>query len=417
MRRLPWLIALTITLCSIPAHAQLWSDQVPRQRVVPLKDSVEQQMSESRWRFGPFRVEPAIKLANLGYNDNIYGTETDKVDDYTATIGVGVRSIMPLGTKTFLRLDGVPEYTWYQELSERRHFGWEAGGAFLGLFNRMQIELGARTINTVTEVSSEELRPIPQQTDRFYGNIELQILERLSIFAGGETRTIEYDPEPEDEVTGVNLLDRDESAERVGIRYAFRPNVSVFGMYEQTTADFPGDETYPSNDGDAFLVGASYDRERFYLNLVGGQRSIRYEGEGNPEFDEMTGSVFLSMRVFRRSELQLTYHRKPVYSTFVSNPFFLEDRWRIGLDLPLGHRLILLASLESGTNDYQAPVGLPDGSEVIRQDDVDSWSAGLGFRLSRVAVLQVEYRTDEYTSSIPSFDRKIARLQANIVFR
>ena len=164
-------------------------------------------------------------------------------------------------------------------------------------------------------------------------------------------------------------------------------------------------------------MGDSYDRERFYLNLAVGQRSIQYEGEGTPEFDDTTGSLFLSLRVFRRSELQLTWSQKPVYSTFVDNPFFLEDRWGVGLDMPLGHRIILLGGIESGTNDYQSPVELPDGSFVVRSDDVDSWRAGIGFRVARFAVLQVEYRTDEYTSTIPSFDRKIARLQANLVFR
>jgi hypothetical protein len=417
MRRLPCLVAAAISVFSLHAGAQIWSDQVPQQRLVPLKESVESQMAESRWRLGPFRVDPAIKLGNLGYDDNVFGTETDKVDDYTATVGLGIRSIASIGPRTFLRIDAVPEYTWYHELSERRRFGWEAGGALLALFNRMQIEAGGRTSNTVAEINSEEQRPVPQQSDQFHANLEIDVLRRVSLFVGAETRSVDYDPEPGDEVSNVTLLERDEDAVRIGLRYKFRPHFDVFGMVEETSADFPNDQSFSTNEGDAFLVGASYDAERFYLNLVAGRRGIEYQGEGQPEFDEVTGSAFLSLRMFRRSELELTFHRKPVYSTFVENPFFFESRWGAGLDLPLGRRIILLAGIETGRNEYQTPVELAGGTTVLREDDADSWHAGIGFRVARSAVLQVEYRTDDFSSNIDSFSREITRLQVNLVFR
>lgn len=374
-------------------------------------------MAESRWRLGPFRVDPAIKLANVGYNDNVFGTEEDKVDDYTATVGLGIRGIAPIGSKTFFRFDAVPEYTWYRKLSERRRFGWNANGAFLALFNRMQIEVGGTTSDTVSEVNSEEYRPVPQNREQWHANVEVDVLRRVSLFAGADRNSVSYDPPPEDDDANLPLLDRDEDAVRVGLRYRFRPHFNVYGMYEETSADFPNDLTFSSNDGDALLFGASYDAARFYLNLVAGNRTIRYDAENAPELDEPTGSAFVSMRLFGRSQLQLTFHRRPVYSTFVENPYFLEKRVGAGIDIPLGHRLIALGGFETGTNEYQAPVELPDSGATLRKDDVDRWSAGLGFRVARFAVLQVEYRVDEYRSNIESFSRDIARLQINLVLR
>lgn len=416
MRKLPCVIAIAISSFPLVAAAQIWSDQVPLGRTVPLKESVERQMSDSRWKWGPFRVEPAVKLANIGYNDNVFGTEEDKVDDYTATVGLGVRTIAPIGSKMFLRLDAVPEYTWYNELEERRQFGWSAGGALLGLFNRMQVELGATTYNTVTAVNSEELTPVPQQDDRLHARIEFDVLRRLSLFVAAEERSTDYEPEEGDPIS-VNLLERDESAQRVGLRYQFRPEINLHTMYEEYEAEFPNDPTYPSNEGDAMLFGATYDAERFFLNAIVGRRAIRYEGPGAPEYDEPTGSGFLSMQLFGRSQLRLQFRKKPVYSTFVENPFYEESRWGLGVDVPMGHRLIVLADLETGANDYPGVIELPDGSSVVREDDVDTWSAGVGFRVSSLAVLEVRYRVEEYTSTIESFDRDIASLQVNLALR
>ena len=60
-------LAAVLFICAVSAGAQLNSDTVPTGRTVPLRESVEQQLEESRWHFGPFRVEPALKLENLGY--------------------------------------------------------------------------------------------------------------------------------------------------------------------------------------------------------------------------------------------------------------------------------------------------------------------------------------------------------------
>lgn len=417
MRRLSCLFAAALSVTAFSTHAQLSSDQVPQSRVLPVKESVERQMTESRWRFGPLRVDPAIKLANLGYNDNVFSTEDEKFGDYTATVGLGIRTLVPIGSKTFLRVDAVPEYTWYNELEERREFGWEAGGSLLGLYNRLQIEAGGKSGSTVANVNSEDSVPVPQQTDRIFAGLEVELVRRVFLFAAAIAESSDYDPPADGDPGNFNLLDRDEDLERVGVRYQFRPNVSLSAMYERTSAEFPNDPVFSSNEGDATLLGVSYDAERFYVNLVGGKRSIEYEGGGAPKFDEWTGSGYVSLRMLRRSQVSLSFRRKPVYSTFVENPFFYETRTGIFFDVAMGQRFIVLAGYENGTNDYQAPIEVEGGSTIFRQDDVDTWRAGLGFRVARFAVLQLEYKVDDYQSNVPGFSREIGSLGVNLVLR
>jgi hypothetical protein len=414
MRRLPCLLVVVagVLALSLDSAAQISSDQVPQAREVPLRESVEAQMSESRWKWGPLRVDPEVRLANVGYNANVFGTGSDEESDFTATIGLGVRTIMPLGPKLFLRADAIPEYTWFHELEDRRKGGWEAGGAFLALFNRLQVELAASTRATVDVVNSEELRPTGQEVERIYGNVEIAVLKRLALFVGAEARSTSYDPVEDDEDLDINLLDRDETLERVGLRYKFRPWASIYVMAERTDAEFPNDPMFSENEGEALLGGFSIDRDRYYVNVVAGSRTIEYPDSG-VKFDEPTGSGFASFRVYGRSELSLKFHARPVYTTFVDNPYFYETRSGIGLTVPFGNRLALLGGYETGTNEYQQPIEIAGGGTLFRSDDVETWNAGLGFPL-RKASLAVRYTVDSYESNIDSFSRDVARIEVSV---
>lgn len=398
--------AALVTFCALPALAQLNSDTVPTGRTVPLRESVEAQLEESRWHLGPFRVEPELKLDNLGYNDNVFGASEgeEKVDDYTATVGLGIRSIAPLGSKTFLRLDAIPEYTWYKELDYRSNFGYEAGGAFLALFNRMSVELGAKTRDTVTQVTSEDQTQIPQTTDNVLASVEVDLLRRLALFAAFEAENTDY--EPEDGDVNYSLLNREETAQRVGLRYELRPRLRLQAMYETTEADFPDDETFTRNEGDAVLFGFTYDRDALFVNAVGGNRTIEYPGSGAPKFDEFTGSLYAGWRFARRAELQLRVLQRPQYSTFVDNPYFLESRQGARLVVPMGQRFAVFGGAETGKNEYQAPV-LSGDALVERMDDVSNWEGGIGFRVFRSAVLTFSMKVEDYDSNLAGFDREV----------
>ncbi|MCM2316763.1 MAG: hypothetical protein NDJ92_16575 [Thermoanaerobaculia bacterium] len=406
--------AALVTFCALPALGQLNSDTVPTARTVPLREAVEAQLETSRWHFGPLRVHPELKLDNLGYNDNVFGVSDDaeKVDDYSATIGLGIRSIAPLGSNTYLRVDAIPEYTWYKELDERRDFGYEVGGAVLALFNRMSIEGGARSTDTVTYVSSEDATPIPERIDKVYGKIEIEAVRRLHLFAGYETQTVEYEPQESD--INFGLLNRDETAARAGIRYEFRPRFSILAMFEETDAEFPDDPVFSENQGDALLAGFTYERETLYVNAVAGNRTIEYEGLGGAAtFDDVTGSLFASWNFARRSELEVTVSQTPRYSYAVGNPYFLESREGVRLVVPMGRRFVAFGGVRAGKNEYPLPV-LIDGELLERTDDVTGWEAGIGIRVLESAVFRFSTRLEDFDSNIAGFDRKYVSTGFNL---
>jgi hypothetical protein len=408
--------AVVLVLCASTAGAQLTSDTVPTQRTVPLREAVETQIEESRWQFGPFRVEPSLKLDNLGYNDNVFGVSEDKekVDDYTATVGLGIRSIAPLGGKTYLKIDAIPEYTWYKNLDYRRDFGYEVGGGLLALFNRMSIEASGKSIDTVAPANSEDRTSIPQTIDSLLLSVDVEVMRRVFLFGALEAENTEYQPPAEENLsTNYLLLNRDETAQRVGLRYEFRPRFHVQLMYETTDSDFPDDPVFTKNKGEAILAGFTYDRDTIFVNAVGGNRTIDYPGSGLQQFDEFTGSLFASWRFARRTELQLRVLQRPQYSTYVENPYFLESREGARVVVPMGQRFVFYGGAETGKNEYQAPV-IVDGAPIERVDDVSNWEAGIGFRVLRSAVLTFSTKVEDYNSNISSFDRKVVTTGINL---
>ena len=169
------------------ASAQLTTDQVPWERTVPIKDEVRGEMERSRIELGPVRVLPWIAVRNFGYNDNIYGSSEDPVGDWIATVGAGARLYVPVGSKTFLRMDALPEYTWYKHLGSRNQFGGRAQAQYLMFFNRLSADLTASYTDDPVSILSSE---VPATVERIgwdgKANVELDMTHRISIFAGAE---------------------------------------------------------------------------------------------------------------------------------------------------------------------------------------------------------------------------------------
>lgn len=72
----------------------------------------------------------------------------------------------------------------------------------------------------------------------------------------------------------------------------------------------------------------------------------------------------------------------------------------------MGQRFLVFGGAETGKNEYQAPVIAGD-EEVVRNDDVSTWEAGIGFRLFRSAVLTISTKVDDYDSNLAGLDRKV----------
>lgn len=402
-----------------PAFAQMTSDVVPRERLVPAREQLRREIEQARYRVGPFRLEPRFLLRDVGYNNNVFGTAEDHVSDWTATAVAGVHWTLPFGEKAYLRGDALPEYTWYNELADRRFLGGTYNASAIALFERVSLEATVGTREGLTIVSSEIDASVIQKSDDIRVEGDLELRPSLFLFGSAATRGLEFDAESAGfeagELALVRNLDRDDQAIRAGLRYKIRSFFDVSVAAEQTSAEFVRDAARRDNETEAILVGLHYDLPRFYVNLIGGRREARpSNGSAFPAFSANTGSLFMQYRLAAPITAELYGHRRITFGIFADTPYFLENRIGGSAIADVGQRIAFRLFGDTGSNEYQQPL-LVAGAPVVRADDVLTYGVGMSYRLYRGLSLVASVAQSDFDSNLNQFDRSIIRVQTGLV--
>ena len=402
-----------------PARAQLLGGaNVPFQRSLTTQEAVKQESESARFRLGPVKLMPVLSLRNVGYNDNITGSPTDPVSDWTATIAGGAKLIVPVGEKWALRGAVIPEYTGYLDSADLRSWGGTYTGSLVALFNRLTFEAGGGYQKRSEIVSSEALVARPRTTTEGKADVELDVLPRFTLYGGYDTVKTRYDDSAL--VIGgaptASNLDRDETLWLGGVRYKMREWFSLGVQYLGGTQRFVTAPQARDNDQTGWAAVARYDQERFYLSGSVGQRKseARYAGGPYVPFDTTTYSYFASWFVAHPVELQVGGSRGPVPSISISENYYLETRNFAALNVSLGQRFVLRGYGSLGTNAYAGAIGAPTGTPN-RNDDVTNYGAGMTIYVTKAVSLTPMISRYESDSNYAGADRTINRLYLNLV--
>jgi hypothetical protein len=406
---------IAIFLAASSASAQLASDQIPHERTLPLHEQIRKQLETSRMRVGILRLQPTFAVRDAGYDNNVFGTSQDPVADWHSTASAGARFIIPMGSKLYARGAAIPEYTYYQKLTNLRSFGGTYDASLLGLFNHMTVEATSSLFKGLGPVNSEVDRAALGRRIDARGKLELDVFGHFSVFGLAETQRQRYIVSPDEIERGVSVkaLERNERVSRGGVRYRFSQSFDVSVAAEKTRTEFLT-VTSRDNNTRAVIVGARYDRPRSFLNLSIGTRTgeARNLGSAFPKYSTTTGSYYASHTLTAGPAVDAYGHRGIGYSLTVENPYFLETSNGAGIILPLGRRFALRAFGETGTNDYPLPV-----ASIKRNDRVTTYGGGLATHLYRNVVLTAIASQTKTTSNLPGHDRSIFRVSTLIGIR
>lgn len=386
---------------------------------MPVKDAVSGEMERSRIRLGPVRLLPWIAVRNFGYNDNIFGSSEDRVGDWLATLAAGARLYVPVGSKTFLRLDALPEYTWYKHLGSRSQFGGRGQAAFLAFFNRMSVEIsGTYNDDPVSILSSE----VPATIERIgwdgKANVEIEATHRISFFAGAEVlkERIHNPGSVPPGFVSVENYDRTDGVARAGVRYRFSPGWDVSLAAEGTQTKFVLTPEERNNRSTAALFGLHYDRPRFFANLYAGYRRGRpLDDSAFPEFATGTGSAYFSYSLTRAVDLSVFGSRRLAYGSSVEAPYYIETRYGGGASVRVFSKLSVQAFGTYGTNDYTL-AARHSPTVTARRDDVSTYGGGLTLSLWRNVNLTAGATRNDYNANVPGRDRAVTTFTTGLSF-
>ncbi|MCK6684969.1 MAG: hypothetical protein L6R30_21415 [Thermoanaerobaculia bacterium] len=405
---------MTGALLAAQADGQISSGGDSRVRTLPLAEEVKKDMEGFRWHLGMVRLDPLLRIDSLGYNNNVFAsTAGEPIGDWTASGSAGLKYIMPLGSKFYLRGEGSANYIWYLELTGLRDLGGTGSGHLVALFNRLRFDAGARVSRASTVVSQELFVTAPQRTTSFGGNLEIDVLDRVTVYAGGSRNEIRLlAPVDEGFPSSLQELDRNETAYRGGVRYAFRRYFYAGVEAEKFETRFI--QGAPGRDYDtlSYLGTLRYDQPRFYLTVRAGLAEIKPIGEAQGgSVQTGTYQLFGSFFVNRFLELQGFGNRRPVPSLSGVSSYYIETLNGGGVGVKLGSRITLGASAGFGKNTYPVATG-----PYVLDENVQQLAANLTVKVFRTASLAVQVSKMTYDSQDPSRDRSISQFSTSLRF-
>lgn len=387
---LGWLLLVS------PAAAQYTAPGtvVPTNRI-PEKETFEEAVENAWKNVGGLRLQPwlAITDAALVQLDGV-----EETDDFTVTVGAGVRAYLPIGGKSYLVGHTLPEYVWWSDNEDRRRLNGRYGLGYFGYFNRLQVEASWRQAERQRFFSNEVRVLTTQNVETLRLATSLELGRRLSLVGRYQQRDSQQEV---DEIQLLSLLDREETTTYLGVQYE-APSNWVLGLgYEDRDNDLSPGGRLLSNSGYATKVEVEREGNQFsgrmdlaFLSLEGDDGSIF------PQIDEVVGGAGLLWTLSRRFEVLNFLRRELFYALDPDSTHYFSERAGVRVTAE-GRPLDITFIAEIGEDDYESPFGL------VRSDDVLELGLALAFTFRNNVGFEVSVRQTDYDSPIPEFDRTI----------
>jgi hypothetical protein len=344
---------------------------------------LEKALKESRWHLGPIRVDPWIALRELSYVRDDRGEA--RTSDVTATVGAGVRFVMPAGGKSTFAGHILPQYVWWRDRSEARTFNGRYGLGWFFFSHRLKVDATASDDKLFDYVTSQVARRTEGHSRRVALDVEVPVTRRFAVY--GRASQSKFTASGESDADFLDL-DRDENVTGGGIRWRSGERFLLGLGASRSKADFAGEARDRSNSGRAVNAELAYSRRKFQVSI--GASRYDLDARSGSEFGSFRGTAGTARVAWRPREKfgwSVYGYRQLVYTIDTANPYFLDQRLGTAVDLGLGHRLRTNVFYESGQHRFAAGAGAPE-----RTDDASAWGGGFDFEVGRGFRLNVAAR-------------------------
>lgn len=411
LRPLPVVLTLAAWFAAAPLCAQLGTQYRPPGapavlRPQPSRDEFKIKLENSPWKLGRLHVSPWLGLEDVSLVENLGNQGQSASEDFTVTVGAGLRAYVPASRKVIWAAHVLPEYVWWQDNEAKRDLNGRYGLGLFAFFNRMTLELSQRRIEGQGFFSSEiqALTSLRQDVSTF--NLEVEISPYLSLFALA-TRQEHLNEETETET--FSALDREVTNGTIGLRYENSWGWTVDVSHMDLSSDFAAQARALSNSGTATAATIGLDRSPILLNLsLAANDREAIEGSEFGSFTETTGAFDALWKPKTRLAF-LGYVRRDLrYAVNADYTQIVAQRQGASVSFGLGDAVVGLYA-ETGEDDFAA-VSLATRQ---RLDDVTAYGAALLVDYRGLS-LSVRASRTEYDSNLDDFDREVTSLGFSI---
>jgi hypothetical protein len=378
------------------------------------RDEFEDARSRTGWRLGPLKLLPGLRIANAGYDSNIFyrPREEGAVSDTVAALAPEVKAYWLLGSSVILSVTESPEYDFYlREKGLRTLTNSVVPAARILLLRSVALSGEYHVFNLLRRSTSEFGEPVRNAQEGWAASLFFETPRGTAVGFSGAVDDFRFrNPGVTDPVNDyARTLDR-------------RERSAAFEFYYRVFSDSHVFLTAGARDY-AFVDPASAWRNAYSREISGGLRfpllgrargtiALGYKTfvprtAGRKRFSGLVAATDASLREGRFG-LNLAYTRDNYFSYFDTAYYFIEDRVRSGLSFYVFPFLRLEAGWQSGAWTYPEPQEVWSGGGPVlienRRDRNRVWSAGLAVKVAGNAGLGLSYNLYRRRSNAPGFD-------------
>ncbi|MFH2043225.1 MAG: outer membrane beta-barrel protein, partial [Acidobacteriota bacterium] len=347
--------------------------------------------NRSRFKFGPFRLYPLIRLTDFGYDGNVFRGQWDRdpVTDFTVTLSPSLDVNVLYHNWLILSLSESPEYIHYFKVSRER--AWNntiAPRIKMLLFNRFVLEAGYSYGKRRRRGTSEFDIRADERSENFRLRLFYETPRKTMFGLSGGVHHIKWEDAdlPEEDIYYSRQLNRTERNAAFEFYYQLFSRSHFYLTFNYTDYRFMdiaswwrNSVSYQVNAGLRFpLLG------RMTGSVFVGYKELLPNIRETPGFSGLVGGSTVDYRVGRFA-FGLGYTRDSQFSYSTTNIYFITDQYRPRVSFYLARSIKLTYSFSYGENRYPEPESfrLEDGTidYIKRRDIYKTHSAGFAVRL------------------------------------
>jgi hypothetical protein len=428
-----------VFLITMPLFAQKSDRRRLEGEVFLKKEQIIDALNASRWRFGNVYVSPLIGFKELGYDDNVFSTENNEIDDISISPEVGLQSYARLSPFWVWENRLTYDYLYYVDLDNLRGSEYGADSRLYGLFKKTYLDIGASFDKDRQRLNSEIDERVTSDRIAFDANFILQPVSRGHLALRARVASLEYDSaelENQTQAAGFDSLERDETSYKATWLYKWQARLWPTFEVSQRTYDFD----QPNNVRDdssftGFMVGARNDqgtRLNYHANIGMEQLDFKdaprlIQDPANPGdvIVDPTGTVDLDDDVFvaeiyyhydlsRRYYFESSVLQTPIFSLTESYAYFLSRKISVEVGLTTRRKIRIGPEILIGENDYRK--SFDTTLTELRNDEISGFNLNMRFPMKKVLEWRVTAGWLKRDSNLPSLSDEGFRLSATITF-
>ena len=346
--------------------------------------ALELAIRQAAWKFGPFRIQPAINLRDAGYDSNVYyGSAGDPIEDYSVTAGPNFTVYLPMKKKLVLSFYGLPQYVYYRKTRQERTWNYYLSGQANIVLNRFFITIGGGGSDARQRWNTEvDIRP-RRKAWNTEASVLWQATKKTSFFARFVRQNYDFENLEYERFNIRDRLNRTEDRFNFTGYYQVSYRVRSFVNVEYGRFDFL--RSFGFKDSRSLGLFGGFDFSP--LGIVRGRINLGYKVfdsavSGTRLFQGLVGDTAVSVRLFRFLNVRSSYRRDVEFSIWYNNTYFTESIYGGGLSIYVHRKVRLDYDYRLGRNRYPE-AATAGGINVKRNDDYRVHSLALYFRLKK----------------------------------